>query len=142
MWRNDCFVTKWQLIFHFLCDILNGIPNWTTFKKMFFDAMFNSESDEMTAFRPSDSLTFAFYVTFSNNRPYWTTFVKEVFWCNVYFRKWRNDCIVTKWQLNFHFLCDNLKWHTKLNNFCKRCFLIWCLVYKVTKWLFCDQMSA
>ena len=71
--------------------------------------MFNSESDEMTAFRPSDSLTFAFYVTFSNNRPYWTTFVKEVFWCNVYFRKWRNDCIVTKWQLNFHFLCDIFK---------------------------------
>ena len=51
-------------------------------------------------------------------------------------RKWQNDCFVTKWQHNFHFLCDILKWHLKLNNFWKRIFLIWCLIQKA------DEMTA
>ena len=41
--------------------------------------MISSESDEMTAFWPNDSLTVNFYTTFSNSIPNWTTFVKEVF---------------------------------------------------------------
>ena len=66
--------------------------------------MFSLESDEMTALWPNDSLTFTFYLTFSYSMPNWTTFVKEVFWFGVSFWKWRNDCFVTKWQLNFYFL--------------------------------------
>ena len=41
--------------------------------------MFSLESDEMTAFWPKDSLTFAFYAIISNIIPNWATFVKEVF---------------------------------------------------------------
>ena len=41
--------------------------------------MFSLKSDEMTAFRANDSMTFTFYVTFSNSIPNWTTCVKEVF---------------------------------------------------------------
>ena len=66
--------------------------------------MFSLESDEMTALWPNDSLTFTFYVIISKSLPNWATFVKEVFWFGVYFSSWRNDCFVTKWQLNFHFL--------------------------------------
>ena len=75
----------------------NSIPNWATFVKEVFYAMFISESDEMTALWPGDSLTFTLYVTFSNSITNWTTFVKEVFWLNVHFRKWPNDCLVAKW---------------------------------------------
>ena len=71
--------------------------------------MFSLESDEMTALWPNDSLTFTFYVIFSNSIPNWTTFVKEFFWFDAQSREWRNDRFVTKLQLNFHFLCDNLK---------------------------------
>ena len=46
---------------------------------------------------------------------------------------------MTKWQHNFHFLCHIFKLHTKLSNFCKRSFLIQCLVMKL---LFCDQMAT
>ena len=41
--------------------------------------MFSLESDEMTALRPINSLTFTFYMTFLNSIPNWTTFEKEVF---------------------------------------------------------------
>ena len=41
--------------------------------------MFSLKSDKMTAFRPNESLTFTFFVTFSNSIPNWRTFVKEVF---------------------------------------------------------------
>ena len=63
----------------------------------------------MYSLLPNDSLTFTFYETFSNSIPNWTSLVKKVFWFDAYFRKWQNDCFVTKWQLNFHFSCDNLK---------------------------------
>ena len=43
-------------------------------------------------------------MTFSNIIPNWTIFVKEVFWSDPLFRKWRNNCIGTKRKLNFHFL--------------------------------------
>ena len=72
----------------------------------------------MSALWPHDSLTFTFCVTFTNIIPNWTIFVKEIFWSDALGRKWRNDCFVTKWQLNFYFLYDILKYHTKLNNFC------------------------
>ena len=37
--------------------------------KKFFDLMFSLKSDKMTAFRPNDTLTFKFYITFSNSIP-------------------------------------------------------------------------
>ena len=37
--------------------------------------------------------------------------------------KWPNNCFVSEWKIYFHFLQNNIKWHTKLNNFCKRTFL-------------------
>ena len=76
-------------------------------------------------------LTRSFFLVFRsgnnchNNSNYirnWITFVKVVFWVNDKFRKWQNECFVTKWQLNFHFLWDILKKHIKLSNFCKRSF--------------------
>ena len=67
--------------------------------KNFFYWMHSSESEKMT-------------VQLQLNN-----FCKEVFRFNVYFRKWQNDCYETRWQYNFHFLGDILKWHTKLNNF-------------------------
>ena len=90
--------------------------------------MFSLESDEMAALWPNDSFPFTFSVTFSYSTPNSTTFVKEVFWFDVWLRKWQNDYFVTKLQLNFNFLYDILKLYTKLNNFCKRSFLIRCLV--------------
>ena len=66
--------------------------------------MLSIEIDQMTGFWSHDSLTFTFCMTFSNIIPNWTIFVKEVFWSDPLFRKWRNDCIVTKRKLNFHFL--------------------------------------
>ena len=68
------------------------------------------ESDEMTALWQNDSLTFTFCMTFSNIIPNWTIFVKEVFWSDPLFRKWRNDCIVTKRKLNFPFLTSFNPW--------------------------------
>ena len=78
--------------------------------KKFFDPMLYLESDEMTALWQNDSLTFTFCMTFSNIIPNWTIFVKEVFWSNALFRKWRNDCIVTKRKLNFPFLSSFNPW--------------------------------
>ena len=49
-------------------------------------------------------------MTFSNIIPNWTIFVKEVFWSDALFRNWRNDCIVTKWKLNFPFLSSFNPW--------------------------------
>ena len=72
--------------------------------------MLSIEGDETTAFWPYDSLTFTFCMTFSNIIPNWKIFVKEVFWSNALFRKWRNDCIVTKWKLNFPFLSSFNPW--------------------------------
>ena len=73
----------------------------------------------------SDKITFTFYVIISNSIPNWATFVKEVFWFEVYFRKWWNDCFVTKWKLNFHFSCHILKYLLeKLNS--------WILAYMGT----------
>ena len=86
--------------------------------------MFSLESDEMTTLWPNYSLTFTFYLIISNSIPNWATFVKEVFWFDVQIRRWRNDCFVTKLQLNFHFLWGILKRHIKLNKFCKISFLI------------------
>ena len=104
-------------------------------QKKFLDLMFSLESDKMTSLWPNDSLTFTFYVTFSNFIPNGRTFVKEVFWFDDQFIKGWNDCFVTQWQLNFNFL-------TYWAILVKEVFLIWCLVYKATKWLPCDQMTA
>ena len=49
-------------------------------------------------------------MAFSNIIPNWTNFVKEVFWSEALFRKWRNDCIVTKRKLNFPFLSSFNPW--------------------------------
>ena len=103
LWPND------RLIFTFYLTFSNRIQNWTTFVTKVFYLMFSLQSDKMTVLGPNDNLTFTFYVTFSNSKPNWTTFVKEVFLFNVELRKGQKDCFVTKWQLNFHFLCDNLK---------------------------------
>ena len=64
----------------------------------------------MTALWRNDSLTFTFCMTLSNIIPNWTFFVKEVFWSNALFRKWRNDCIMTKLKLNFPFLSSFNPW--------------------------------
>ena len=142
-------VTKWLLCDQIIAQLSlfmkhSQIVHQTEqlLKKNYFDSMVSLESDEMTALWSNDSLTFPFYGTFSISVPDWTTFVKEVFWFHTELGKWRNDCFVTKWQLNFHFLWKILKWYTELNNFCKRTFLIQGLVKKVTKWLPCDQMIA
>ena len=37
-----------SITFTFYLTFSNGIPQWTTFVKDFFDLMFSSESDEMT----------------------------------------------------------------------------------------------
>ena len=87
-------------------------------------------------------------------------FCKRSFWFNVWFRKWRNDCFVTKWQLNFHFLQPNtlvylvysvVTWFSKWQHVCENLFyknetwrlfqifslLQWSNVfYHVIKWLF------
>ena len=63
-------------------------------------------------------------------------YTRKFFSINVYFRKWWNDCFVTKWQMNFHII----KKHTKMNKFC--IFFIWCFVQKVMKWLLCDHIRA
>ena len=50
----------------------------------------------------------------------WALFFKQ----NAQFKKWQNYCSVTKFRVNFYFLCHILKLHTKQNNFCKRGFWI------------------
>ena len=125
-WPND------SLTFTFYAIIPNSILNWATFVKEVFDSMFSLECDKMTALWQNDSLTFTLYATFSFSITNWTTFVKEVFWFDVQYRKWRNDFFLTKWQLNFNFLCVILKKHSKLSISNKRNFLIQCLVSRVT----------
>ena len=71
-----------------------------------FDSMLGLESDKVAVVWPNESKTFTFYCTMSYSIPNWEIFVKESFWFN---SKWRNDCYVTKWQLNFPFLYDILK---------------------------------
>ena len=136
LWPNDSWIFTFYVLFS------KSIPNWGSLVKEVFYSMFCLESYKMTAMWPNDSLTFTFYVSFSKSIPNWASLVKEVFWFNVLFRKCQNDCYVTKWQVNFHFLCNILKKYTKINNFCKRSFLISCSVYIMTYWLFCDQMTA
>ena len=57
--------------------------------------MFSSESEEMTAWRPDDSLTFAFYGTLSNNIPNWAIFVKKSFYLIF---SYESDKMTVLWQ--------------------------------------------
>ena len=68
-------------------------------KKKFFDSMI---SLEMTLW-PTDILTFTFYETFSKSIPNWAICLKQVFWFDDYFRKWKNDWFVTNDHLTFTF---------------------------------------
>ena len=71
--------------------------------------MFSSESDEMTALWPNDSLTLTFYETFLNSLPNWTTFVKEFFYLVLSLESdqmtalWPND----SWTFTFYEIFSN-----------------------------------
>ena len=103
------FVTKLQLNLHFLWDIFKyhtKIVNLCT--RICLICRLVKKVSKWLLY-DHDCSTFTFYEIFSNSISKWATFVKQVFWFNDLFRKWRNDCFVTKWQVNFHFLCDILK---------------------------------
>ena len=74
-WRNNCSATKWQLDYHFSCDI----PKLNNFcERRIFYLMLSYQS-VMAVLWANECLTFTFYETFSNSIPNCTTFVKEVF---------------------------------------------------------------
>ena len=53
---------------------------------------------EMPAVWPNYILIFTFYAKFSNSIQNLAVFVKEVFWFDVQFRMWQNNCLT----FNFH----------------------------------------
>ena len=76
--------------------------NEQLFKNKFLDSTISLESDKMTLW-PSDILAFTFYETFSKSIPNWAICLKQVFWFDDYFRKWKNDWFVTNDHLTFTF---------------------------------------
>ena len=100
LWPND------SLTFTFYVIISNSIPNQATFVKEVFDSMFSLESVKMTALWPNDILTFTFIMIVSNSIPSWVNFEKEIFYSMF---SSESDKMTAKLQLNFHFLCGNLK---------------------------------
>ena len=108
IWSHDCLILSFFLL-HF--------DSWLKKKPFFVRHRYHIELKwpnihlTSTYYRKgqNDCETFIFYETFWNNIPNWTTFIKQVFWFNDKFRKWGNDCFVTKWHLKFHILCDILK---------------------------------
>ena len=140
----DIAETKWLLCeqkrenFLIFMTHSNSLPKWTTFVKKVFDSMISLESFKMNAFWLNDSLTFTFYDTLSNSIPKLTTSVKKVFDLMI---SLESDKITA-----FECLTFTFRRHSeiafKTEQLLKKKVLIWWLVYKVTKWLFFDHMTA
>ena len=128
-----------SLTFNAYAILSNSIPKWANFVKEV--SKFSLESNTITALWLNGSITFTFHVTASNGIPYWKTFEKNFLILSLV-RNWQNNCCVTQWQLNFHFLCHIFKKHTTPSNFCKIGFWYnvrfkkWQNDCFVTKWLF------
>ena len=132
LWTNEI------TIFDFYNTFSNSIPQWTTFVIDVFDSMINLESFKMYALWLNNSLTFTFYDTLSNSIPKLTTSVKKVFDLMI---SLESDKITAFECLTFTFMRHS-EIAFKTEQLLKKKVLIWGLVYKVTKWLFCDHMTA
>ena len=132
LWTNE------MTIFDFYDTFSNSIPKWTTFVKDVFDSMINLESFKMNVFWLNDSLTFTFYDTLSNSIPKLKTSVKKVFDSMI---SLESDKMTALECLTLTFMRQS-EIANITEQLLKKKVLIWWLVYKVTKWLFCDHMTA